>query len=1106
MFLALAFFGIGVPRLFTSTAALTLFLQTWDASVLPYTYIGAALAVPLVGAVYLWFESRVAFRSLLLAGVLFDLAALVALRLAFDLADPRWVAMALTIWVEVEWVLVSVVFWGLASRVFQLRQAKRSFGIIAAGEPLAILLGGLCVPLLLDLFPVVELLWMSAAGLAVAATLIGHVAARETTAAAPPVDEADDDDTPDRLAAVRDARNGERGYLRLLFALVMVGEVVHYFVDNAFYAGVERRFPDAVALGDFIGLFLGVSGGTSLVCSLLLSGWLLRRHGVRAGLLMLPVLLVLCSAAAVAVGWGPWSSTTLAVTLALWLLALTKLLDEAIRSSIYRPAFLTLYQPLATRERTRAQALVEGVYEPLAAGVAGVCLLLIAHWYGSDELALLLAAALLGLAWCGQSMLVWLRYLRVLGAAIRTRRFSAAPPDLGDPAVRAVLARALASPRTTEVLYALTLLERDANNGASTRARDLDTALAQLIEHPAPEVRLEALDCIERLRRVMLRPALRRRLGVVGGGVEKAALLRAAGAVGEAQAVSMLSGFLADADRAVRDAALVSLIRHGGIEGMLAAGEMLLALIRSSGRDDRLAAARALQTLGFAALHAPLRTLLEDVDPQVREGALHAAAAAPAPELHATLLRSLAEPRFAAAAGAALAACGAAVVPELLAAWRRAANERQTRVHLLDLLGRIGAADAVGLLLEETGASDARIALHAVHALRDCSARAGGISGELLEETLLGASAAARYCLDHLDALRGLEQRPDAPRDLVRHALLHELERCRERILVVAGMLCPDTVSEALVQEFATSDAARRAYALEVLESGLPRTLRGTVMAALETEPADHGAGSDGRRAEGALLRLARGWGACDSPWLRACALHTARVHGLGECLEAARGALEAEDAVLREGAVLALAAFGGSAGDRERLRYRCHDGSSTVAAVAQAVLADRPPIDPISGVPMLLTIEKTLVLKSVTLFEDVPDEYLAVLAARTRELVVAAGETFIREGDLGTTLYVIVEGEVAVSRGGRQLAVIGERDVVGELAALDPEPRSASVTALCETRLLRLDHEHLEELMSANVALMSGILKTLCRRVRGAADALSSVSAHGDPDPTGPQ
>ena len=133
----------------------------------------------------------------------------------------------------------------------------------------------------------------------------------------------------------------------------------------------------------------------------------------------------------------------------------------------------------------------------------------------------------------------------------------------------------------------------------------------------------------------------------------------------------------------------------------------------------------------------------------------------------------------------------------------------------------------------------------------------------------------------------------------------------------------------------------------------------------------------------------------------------------------------------------------------------------------------------------MLLTIEKVLILKSVGIFSDVPDDALSDLAPLLKLTDVPAGATVIREQEIGSTLYVILDGKVRVYRGSRTIAELGERDVFGELSVLDPEPRSASVEALEDTRLFELRGDHLHELMATNPAVVRGIIRFMCRRIR---------------------
>ncbi len=68
---------------------------------------------------------------------------------------------------------------------------------------------------------------------------------------------------------------------------------------------------------------------------------------------------------------------------------------------------------------------------------------------------------------------------------------------------------------------------------------------------------------------------------------------------------------------------------------------------------------------------------------------------------------------------------------------------------------------------------------------------------------------------------------------------------------------------------------------------------------------------------------------------------------------------------------------------------------------------------------------------------------------------------------------------------GDRNLQVLGCREMFGELSVLDPQPRLASVTAVEDTLLFRLDERVLYEMMAENQALTRGIIQMLCRRLR---------------------
>jgi CRP/FNR family transcriptional regulator, cyclic AMP receptor protein len=123
--------------------------------------------------------------------------------------------------------------------------------------------------------------------------------------------------------------------------------------------------------------------------------------------------------------------------------------------------------------------------------------------------------------------------------------------------------------------------------------------------------------------------------------------------------------------------------------------------------------------------------------------------------------------------------------------------------------------------------------------------------------------------------------------------------------------------------------------------------------------------------------------------------------------------------------------------------------------------------------------------LRGVEIFSSVHDEYLADVANRTKEVHLAAGETLFARGDTGTLMYVIVKGRMRIHVEDRVLAELGELEVLGEMAALDPEPRSANATAIEDTYLLSLSHHDIRHLMEIDVEVATGLIRTLCRRLR---------------------
>lgn len=112
-------------------------------------------------------------------------------------------------------------------------------------------------------------------------------------------------------------------------------------------------------------------------------------------------------------------------------------------------------------------------------------------------------------------------------------------------------------------------------------------------------------------------------------------------------------------------------------------------------------------------------------------------------------------------------------------------------------------------------------------------------------------------------------------------------------------------------------------------------------------------------------------------------------------------------------------------------------------------------------------------------------------------------GEVIVRQGDVGSEMYVVQAGrvEVVLESSGKEerVAVLKNRDFFGEMALFDKDVRSATVRALGEARVLTVDKRTLIKRISEDPFLAYDLLRTMSGRLR---ELNSKVSAGGDKSP----
>ena len=119
--------------------------------------------------------------------------------------------------------------------------------------------------------------------------------------------------------------------------------------------------------------------------------------------------------------------------------------------------------------------------------------------------------------------------------------------------------------------------------------------------------------------------------------------------------------------------------------------------------------------------------------------------------------------------------------------------------------------------------------------------------------------------------------------------------------------------------------------------------------------------------------------------------------------------------------------------------------------------------------------------LKSISLFQKVPEEDLREIAPFAQEVSVEEGSHLVREGDFSYELMAIEEGRAEVLRGGEHVADLGPGDFFGEHGLLERDKRNATVVARTPMRLITLtgwDFKRMERAMPEAVARVREVLE----------------------------
>jgi CRP/FNR family cyclic AMP-dependent transcriptional regulator len=138
--------------------------------------------------------------------------------------------------------------------------------------------------------------------------------------------------------------------------------------------------------------------------------------------------------------------------------------------------------------------------------------------------------------------------------------------------------------------------------------------------------------------------------------------------------------------------------------------------------------------------------------------------------------------------------------------------------------------------------------------------------------------------------------------------------------------------------------------------------------------------------------------------------------------------------------------------------------------------------------------------LRDVDLFSHLSDQQISSLAERSREVQFRKNAILMTEGDIGESMYLIASGLVKVfvsDDDGKELVLYeqGEGAVIGDIALLDDEPRSASVATLEKTSAVMISKSDFINVLQSSPEMALGIIRSLTQRLRHATEGSRSLA-----------
>lgn len=1006
----------------------TYFLSRYDRELLPIMFVVTAVVMTLIIFIYNKISKKINLPTLVVSFLVLFIVSLVLMQLRLK----GIVIPVLFVWMDVVCTIPLIQFWTIAGQSFGPREAKRLFGVIGGGGSLAPMVAGMSLKPFIANFGTDKLLFVVAALLGMVILLVpAAMSFRQKS-------------SQKQSGAQTQSKKKKvfNPYLKSIAIVIGLSSVVSLLVDYQFKMIASSALTDEASLASFFGSFFAASGFVMLIIQFGLTRVILTRFGMLIGLLILPITLMFGAAA-------------ILISPVLWAGTLAKFSDQTLKFTINQSVWEILWLPVPPHRKKTGRPLVTGTITSIMIGVGGIITFILTKYIPLHFLSVISVAALS--AWIWTSLRLKKQYVTSLQEAVEKRQlnFDEIQLDATDAALVETIEKALDTDDSNQQLFVLELIQ-------DIPLSPWKNTVQTMFRSGEPEVQKAVLSLTIDDESVLPNEDI-------------VQAFRSGGAVSNTAAVAAA---------------------HRSLTDLIPEFETNL---KSEKPENSTSAAAAILTIGSGQTSIALSVIqahIDDPDPYTTKLALESLKETPelisGNQLSELLMHESGDVR-----AAALDLIQSGENAELFPGIIRNLKDSKTMVRARNALRQYSESDTVSALAEEARSQSADPELQfailntlktyptpgsamIIHELmdrenprmyRECVdallviGRQSPISDSLLKDLDDETQFIAKSAFQYHAAM--LEFKKDGNSILEDH-LNHRMNLLIPVMLKLGVLDRPDTRIETYVHTLQANDSGRVGFVLELLEQILTKEEQEIINPLIEHMDLKE--------------RVALGKKFFPEIESEKTTLTLEGIHSGHEWTSAVF-----LDSLLTSGDTNAAANIDWEKIEptplvQEIISKHIHQHSEKLSgSVPEVFILEK------EALPMYSTIEKTILLKSVSLFQSIPGEDLSRISQIAEEVHFDAGESIFKAGEFGDSMYIVMNGTVKIHVGEQEIAVLGKGECLGEMALLDQDPRSADATVEENVILLKISGDAFYEIMSGNMDIMQGIVKLLTGRLREA-------------------